>query len=235
MTRHIFNIFPTTIYVSEIFNHKKYKDAFYKVYPKYDYEQVTYEDGEEWVNTTSENTGNPFIHLDDELEELFENIISETKIYIHDVLKYKDIFDFIITKSWISRSRAADENIPWHKHSTSHISFSYYLNTPPNSHVLKFANANNLNGLFDGLNTSDIKDGVRESNELNASSFHINPEEGTLILFPSAMEHCTASHSNDFKGERLAIVGDITLVYKEDGDNDYSMGFVNPKYWRTYK
>ena len=60
-------------------------------------------------------------------------------------------------------------------------------------------------------------------------------EEGSLILFPSAMEHCTASHSNDFKGERLAIVGDITLVYKEDGDNDYSMGFVNPKFWRTYK
>ena len=116
MTRHIFNIFPTTIYVSEIFNHKKYKDAFYKVYPKYDYEQVTYEDGEEWVNTTSENTGNPFIHLDDELEELFENIISETKIYIHEVLNYQDIFDLIITKSWIYRSRAADENIPWHKH-----------------------------------------------------------------------------------------------------------------------
>ena len=40
---------------------------------------------------------------------------------------------------------------------------------------------------------------------------------------------------NNFEGERLAIVGDITLVYKEDGDNDYSMGFVNPKFWRTYK
>ena len=46
MTRQIFNIFPTTIYVSEIPNHKKYKDLFYKVYPKYDYEQVTYQDGE---------------------------------------------------------------------------------------------------------------------------------------------------------------------------------------------
>ena len=49
------------------------------------------------------------------------------------------------------------------------------------------------------------------------------------------MEHCTATQSNDFKGERLAIIGDITLVYKEDGDNDYSMGFVNPKFWRSYK
>ena len=37
---------------------------------KYDYEQVTYQDGEEWFNTTSENTGNPFIHLDDELGEI---------------------------------------------------------------------------------------------------------------------------------------------------------------------
>ena len=55
------------------------------------------------------------------------------------------------------------------------------------------------------------------------------------MLFPSAMEHCTASYSNDFEGERLAIVGDITRVYKEDGDNDYSMGFVNPKFWGTYK
>ena len=36
---------------------------------------------------------------------------------------------------------------------------------------------------------------VFESNELNG--FHIRG--GTLILFPSAMEHCTASHSNDFE------------------------------------
>ena len=55
-----------------------------------------------------------------------------------------------------------------------------------------------------------LKDGVRENNELNASSFYLEPEEGSLILFPSRMEHCTATKSNDFKGERLAIIGDIT-------------------------
>ena len=35
-----FNIFPTTIYVGEIENHKKYKKDFYKLYPKYDYEEM---------------------------------------------------------------------------------------------------------------------------------------------------------------------------------------------------
>ena len=86
MTRQIFNIFPTTIYVSEIPNHKKYKDIFYKVYPKYDYEQVTYQDGEEWFNTTSENAGNPLIHLEQSLSGLFEQIIDDVKIYTLDVL-----------------------------------------------------------------------------------------------------------------------------------------------------
>lgn len=231
----IFNIFPTTIYTNTINDHKKHKEEFYKIYPKYDYNQKSIKDGEEWYNTTSENFGNPIIHLEDSLNDLFEEIISNVKTYVNDILKYQDIFDYIITKSWISRSRAAYENIRWHTHSTSHISFSYYLNTPPNSHSLKFSNPTNHNGLFSGLNTSEVKDGVKERNELNASTFFINPEEGLLILFPSSMKHCTECTSKNFEGERLAIVGDITLVFKEDGTNDYSMGYINPKYWKMYR
>ena len=231
----IFNIFPTTLYVSEIDKHEEYKSKFYKLYSKYDYEQKSFRDGEEWFNTTSENAGNPLIHLEDSLSELFEDIIYNVKIYIQDILKYQNIFDYVITKSWLSRSRATYENIKWHSHSTSHVSFSYYLNTPPNSHDIKFANPHNTNSLFVGLNNSDVKDGVAERNELNASTFHLNPKEGSLILFPSALNHCTHCTSDKFDGERLAIVGDVTLVYKEDGTNDYSMGYINPKYWRIYK
>ena len=230
----IFNIFPTTLYVSEIDKHEEYKSKFYKLYSKYDYEQKSFRDGEEWFNTTSENAGNPLIHLEDSLSELFEDIIYNVKIYVQDILKYQNIFDYVITKSWLSRSRATYENIKWHSHSTSHVSFSYYLNTPPNSHDIKFANPHNTNSLFVGLNNSDVKDGVAERNELNASTFHLNPKEGSLILFPSSLNHCTHCISNKFNGERLAIVGDVTLVYKEDSTNDYSMGYINPKYWRIY-
>ena len=31
------NIFPTTLYVGDLDNHKEYKDKFYKVYSKFDY------------------------------------------------------------------------------------------------------------------------------------------------------------------------------------------------------
>ena len=53
-----FSIFPTTIYLGELDDHEKYKEEFYKVYPKFDYEE------NDRNNTVSENVGNPFIHLE---------------------------------------------------------------------------------------------------------------------------------------------------------------------------
>ena len=53
-------------------------------------------------------------------------------------------------------------------------------------------------------------------------------------MFPSSLDHSTQCNHNTFNGERLAIVGDVTLVFKENGSNDYSMGYINPKYWRIY-
>ena len=129
MTKQVFNIFPTTIYVNQIKNHKEHKNRFYKLYSRYDYEQKSIRDGEEWYNTTSENFGKPYIHLEESLGELFEQIIDNVKIYVEEVLQYQDVFNFIITKTWLSRSRDSHENVKWHSHSTSHISFSYYLNT----------------------------------------------------------------------------------------------------------
>jgi|TARA_R100000455_G_C6232852_1_gene93967 hypothetical protein len=231
----IFDIFPTTIYSNKFYHHEKYKKAFYDVYSKYDYPQETIlRNGEEWYNTTSENTGNPYIHLDENLTEIFDEIIENVKKYVYDILEYEEIFDFIITKSWLSRARAPHENINWHDHANSDISFTYYLNTPPNSHRLRFSNDSNLNGLLGGLNKSDVKDAVRNTNIHNASTFHLEPKEGTLILFPSSLAHST-DNARDFVGERLAIAGDVILVFKEDATNDFSMGYLHPKYWKLYE
>ena len=62
----------------------------------------------------------------------------------------------------------------------------------------------------------------------------MDPQEGSIVLFPSSLAHST-DNTRDFVGERLAIVGDVILVFKEDGDNDYSMGYLNPKYWKLYE
>ena len=109
------NIFPTTLYLGDLDNHQDHKNNFYKVYSKFDYEE------DDWHNTTSENIGNPLIHLEESLEPLFIDIVSHVENYIYDILKYKKIFDVVITKTWLSRARGASDNLKWHNHSKSHI------------------------------------------------------------------------------------------------------------------
>lgn len=231
MTFETFNIFPTTIYVGEMVDHQKYREEFDKVYPKYDYEETS------WDNTVSENLGKPFIHLEDNLDSLFYEISLHAKKYVCDILEYKDIFDYVITKSWLSRARRPDNEIRWHFHSTSHISFVYYLSTPDNSHTLEFQNTCTKNDLFKAMNVEDEdtadRNMVKNYNPLNSPAFYMHPIEGSLALFPSSLSHHTRFMGGDFKGERLGIVGDITLMLKEDQLN-FSMGYIDNKYWKKY-
>ena len=211
-------------------NHEKYKNDFYKLYPKFDYDESSID------NTVSENIVKPLIHLEDSLDDLFKEVVSHVKTYVCDVLQYRDIFDYAITKSWLSRARKHEDEIRWHIHSTSHISFVYYLNTPLNSHKLTFHNPHCSNSLFK-TSTSDkgIADMnmVEEYNLLNSNTFYLNPQEGCVILFPSSVLHGTESVVSDFKGERLAIVGDITLILKEE-HLQFTNGYVDQKYWRQF-
>ena len=226
----LFNIFPTTVYVGEVTDHQTHKQEFYKVYHKFDYEDS------DANSTVSENTGRPFIHLENNLDPLFNEIILHTKRYVMDVLQYKDIFEYVITKTWLSRTRSQKE-IPWHIHSTSHISFVYYLNMPPNAHKLKFLNPHNKNSFFLGMSLEsryEERTMVKEFNQLNSEEFYIHPPEGTVALFPSSIQHCTQCVDKSFDDERLAIVGDITLTLKED-QLQYSMGYIDQKYWKKYK
>ena len=226
-----FNIFPTTIYVGEVNEHEKHKEEFYKVYPKFDYEENREN------NTVSENVGNPFIHLEPTLDPLFEQIAAHAKKYTCEVLGYKDIFDYVITKTWLSRARRTTDEIRWHIHSTSHISFVYYVNIPPNAHVLEFENSCTKNDLFKTMNSKDDdnpdRNMVENYNALNAETFYLHPPEGSIAMFPSSLPHNTKFKGDKFEGERLGIVGDITLMLKED-QLHYSMGYIDNKYWVKY-
>lgn len=231
MNFEVINFFPTTAYVGEIANHRTHKKSFYEIYPKYDWER------DQFNTTVSENVGNPLLHLEESLNSLFEDIIGHIKNYAQNVLLLKDVFDFAITKTWLSRSQNSKDEIPWHIHSTSHISFAYYVNVPQNAHALKFSNQHLPNSLFLGM-TKDHQDYprqfVKNYNDVNCETFFMVPNEGNIILFPSKITHSTSAMSSDFEGERLAIIGDVTLVLKEEYLS-HSMGYISQKYWKTYK
>ena len=226
----IFNIFPTTIYVGEVENHNEYKTEFLKLYDKFDYEE------NEISSTVSEGQVNPLIHLEPSMDVMFQEIIRHIKIYVLDVLKFKDMFNYAITKTWISRTRDKKE-IPYHIHSTSHISFVYYLNIPPDSHTTKFLNRENFNSLFLGANSHNNIDDlnmIKEFTELNSKKFFIHPVEGHVAIFPSRLSHGTECIKTDFDGERLSIVGDVNLILKEEYLL-HSMGLIDEKFWKKYE
>ena len=148
--KQIFNIFPTTIYVDEVKNHNTFKERFLKLYDKFDYEE------NDLSTTVSEGQVDPLIHLEPSMDVMFQEIIRHIKVYVLDVLKFKDMFNYAITKTWISRTRDKKE-IPYHIHSTSHVSFVYYLNIPPDSHTTRFLNRENINSPNIPKNTNKSK------------------------------------------------------------------------------
>ena len=100
-----------------------------------------------------------------------------------------------------------------------------------------FADSSDTKSFFAGINRQDKhgfhdREMVKEYNSNNARSFSLNPPEGSIILFPSNIQHSTKAIEG-FKGERLAIVGDVTLTLKEDQLN-YSTGYIDPRYWKLF-
>ena len=121
--------------------------------------------------------------------------------YIHDTLKFRDIFNITFTKTWLSRMRDCKRDTLTYSFDKSYF-FVYYLNTPPNSHRLTFHNPHCSNSLFK-TSTSDkgIADMnmVEEYNLLNSNTFFIHPQEGCVILFPSSVLHGTESVVSDLR------------------------------------
>ena len=226
----VFNIFPTTIYVGKVENHDTFKKEFLKIYKDFDYEE------NDISNTVSAGQVNPLIHLEPSMDPMFKEIVRHIKTYVMDILKFKDMFNYSISKTWISRTRDKKE-IPFHCHSTSHVSFVYYLNIPPYSHTTRFLNNENYNSLFLGANShnnNDDKNMIKEFNLLNSKTFFIHPQEGHVALFPSRVSHGTQCIKEDFNEERLSIVGDVNLILKEE-HLLHSMGLIDEKFWKKYE
>ena len=231
----VHNIFPTTIYVGKMEGHKKYKELFYNdLYPKYEFDHEVRDTGE--YNIVSETCGKPIIHTEESARPMMEEITRHIKNYYLNVLGLKDVFDVYHIKSWISRTKDVEDIIPSHIHSPSHFSYAYYVNTPRYSHELIFNNEHHPNevhpSLFSAYDQNDtFMDEVKFESTKN---YAIESKEGLICIFPSKTIHQTGAVSEVFSGERLAISGDCIITIKESERMIHSMGYTNPKYWRTY-
>lgn len=229
------NIFPTSVYVGEMEDHARHKEVFYReIYPKYEFPRIEESSGD--INTVSEHEGKPIIHMEECAVAMMKEITKHIKIYYMEILGLRDVFDVYHTKSWISRSYGSEELIPEHLHAPAHISYAYYVNAPEGSHALSFYDKKKGNELFQSVLDYYHEDDtfIDQYTFESTQKYSLHTKEGTICIFPSKTPHGTDSVSEVFSGERLAISGDCIITLKESEKMKYSVGYINPKYWRTY-
>jgi len=110
-----------------------------------------------------------------------------------------------ITGAWYNQMRKGDK-VTLHRHEGSVLSGAFYVRTDEDTVPLRFQNPlkpYKMNDLYDNFNSQYASSGVQ-----------INVESGTLLLFPSWLEHETGAE----KGERCVI--SFNTLYKAM--------FVNP-------
>ena len=110
-----------------------------------------------------------------------------------------------ITNMWaiINKDRAFNER---HHHGNSSLSAAYYVKAEKNAGDIIFFDPRQANVFHHPT--------AKKANNLNCQVQSITPKEGTLVLFPSYLEHKVGE--NQSGSERIVVSFNISLIRKQD-------------------
>jgi uncharacterized protein (TIGR02466 family) len=170
------NIFPTSIFQSNIGVDKKIKRQL--INEAYDFiYQKDIKNGSVTVNK--------FILNKDNYKSLAKKILDKLSFVIFESYQVDRKLKFYITNSWCIKHEKGDI-AELHHHTNCIFSGVYYFQTPKNSGDIIFKSKDNI---FSSTLSIPTDQNLREHK--------IKVEEGTLLLFPSHLPHCTeVSKSN---------------------------------------
>jgi hypothetical protein len=208
-------LFPLAVYKSTFKYYQTYNQLLRNNLKDYIFESTS-------DLLTGEYNGQTDIHLIPQLEIFFNEVTSNIRSYIHGLGYKENLIDIYITKCWLSIIDKDDLHMRYHSHTSSDISFVYYLDVPENSDVISFANMHKPNEIFPGA-LDDGRDSehnlIREYNTANFNTYHFYPHEGMFVAFPGGLNHGTIANpkaTEPFKGRRIAVVGDTSLHLKPE-------------------
>lgn len=137
--------------------------------------------------------------INQELDDLLDPYIAD---YIHTELSIQQ--SFVIVNSWVNKHIKGDY-LPPHAHANSLYTGIYYIDVPSDSgNVLTLATSP-----FTPTFTTLVSPTINESNIYNSKAVDIPLQTGTLLLFPSHIEH-SAPISNS-SSPRYALSFNIFL------------------------
>jgi len=174
-------------------------------------------------------------------EFLFENPLFEnlSKKISDPIIKYlqlleinTDQLDIYYQRSWATYTKT-EQNINFHTHSQSNISFAYYLLKPKESGGIIFKSNELQNEIAKNIFTSSKleKSLIKKANAYNSDKSVFDLEQDSIIIFPSKTPHATMPNKS---GQvRISISGDITIMLKNSEGFEHLMpNFSN---WTKFK
>ena len=218
------------------------------------FKNVFYQHMKDWVDPKGhqDESGTQALHQEKELLPFYSFVAQSAKQYIHQLGLDSDDYYYNIVKSWWNINHR--DSIPPHAHSDAHLSFSYYLNAPPDSNRLVFIPDHRFqNDLTHGMFLEDYNGDspIINTNRFNSSPTFV-PEDGMLVMFPGSLAHQTipadvlegndvelkpdpaTTDEDEIKRRRISIAGDILLTLRDNG-KPRAMGLRSSDHWIRFK
>ena len=211
----IAHLFPLTIYKSKILISDDEKETLVKEVYEMEKKSANPEYKANNRAWTGDTQGHEYLYKNPKFFNLFKQIETHVKKYLGYLSLDANRLDLYFQRAWATISRNF-ENINFHNHAQSHISFAYYLKKNKNDGSLNFHNevAQNeiVSKIFQTTPVSSQSDNFFKVNYDNAKFVNIYPEVDELYIFPSKTTHSTSENKTTF--ERISISADVSIVTK---------------------
>jgi len=190
------SIFSTPVWMSVLPDFEEYQDTFLTCVRNF---KERNPQGENKSNISGYQS--PFtLQGEEELRPLFQYVCEMAMQAVQD-LNFIDN-NIFLTHAWVNFNDTRQCMNTEHVHGEV-FSGVFYLKTPPESGKLVLTNSG-LNRLWGGIQL------VKEKNQFTGESLRIEPEEGSIILFPSYLPHSVETNNHD--DERISISFNLMVL-----------------------
>ena len=196
------NLWPTPIYNATI----DFNDDWNNNVKNFNFQKMKSKNA---LITSDKNVlnNNCFDNLKKELQSHINN-------YVYNVLKVKDNLKFQIINSWINIHKPGQSS-GIHSHSNSLLSGVFYFNDEEDIGGIRFY-PNNFNLFYKSISIN-----YKENNYINAEYISYKNKKGTVLLFPSHVDHSVEENKSNV--DRYSLAFNIFVKGKLIVDDEFEL------------
>jgi len=216
------NLFPLTVFQDNISIDEKQRNLLINEITK----MQSIQDDQSSYAWTGDTKGHEFLFENKLFKDLAKKISSSVIKYLQILEINTNLLDIYYQRSWATFTKS-EQNINFHTHSQSNISFAYYLLKPKDSGGIIFRSNELQNEIAKNIFTSSKleKSLINKPNAYNSDRSVFDLEQDSIIIFPSKTLHATMPNKSD--QVRISISGDITIMLKDSKGFEHLMPNFN--------